>query len=534
MNFTASSDEITATTGSLSSTQRRIESRPLLVRLACGALCLLVGSGCGQSDEVEVQTRPFEGRSIEVLVPEDFGFPDRWQPVIDEWSEQTGATATLTTFPSSAIGATADGMQKFADRLEQDGASGSPPALLLVPLTTVPALVDRGLLAELPTRDSAADAALWPDLYEGLRENVASWNQLPITVPLSSPVLLCYARIDLLEKAGLEPPTTWTEYQRLLETLDEWAPGLTAAEPWDESYAATLFLARAAALARHSANLSFYFDFRSGQSLISTEGFVQALELATRAVRELPEESLNWSPARCRREILEGRAALAIAMETGPANRPLPFGPDDGTKPEAAPDSDRADGIELSIRRLPGSAATWNYATNVWTTHPPRQPYRVDVTAFAGLSAAISRKVSQEEADVAWNLLQTLTSRGPGAMPPGTASLCRISQQSSRAEWVGRELTGREASEAVDAISTALNDTGVVPELPVVGRDRFRASLTKHVLRCLRDEATPQEALDAVAEEWEAIRNELGPLRVLNSYRRSIGLPAITADESSP
>src|SRR5580700_5235200 len=253
------------------------------------SVCLLTLPGCeDQPDKPRAPAHPFSGQTVTVAFPAGLGFGDSWRAALDEWSEQTGAKCKLAEYNRAAGG-----------------------------------------LKELP----AGDVLVLPFA------DLPTISGRPTLVPISTPVLACYLRSDLLTKAGLKPPQTWDDYQTLLDTLPKWAPGLTAVEPWAPEFRSTVFLARALPDVMKPGNYSVYFDIDTGAPLIDSPGFARALETALAQVPKLSPDSLKLGPAECRRLVFTGKAAMALAFESGRADE----------KP-----TERAAGEFLTFVRLPG------------------------------------------------------------------------------------------------------------------------------------------------------------------------------------
>jgi multiple sugar transport system substrate-binding protein len=65
-----------------------------------------------------------------------------------------------------------------------------------------------------------------------------------------------------------------------------------------------------------------------------------------------------------------------------------------------------------------------------------------------------------------------------------------------------------EAQEYLDGVSAAMADG--YPEIFIPGAAQYEDTLDLHVNKALTGQETPQEALDAVAEEWDDITENLG------------------------
>jgi len=319
-------------------------------------------AGCNGHQASESASRPFAGQRLAVVIPEGSGFEQTLRPVLDEWAAQTGASSTVVSYsglkparnPSRSVP-----RPSFGQVIGQQPAEEA--AVVIVPLTGLSELAAGGSLLPIPESRQTAEHLNWRDVLSGLREHAASFKGHPMVVPLSCPVLVCYYRADLLKKAGLSPPRTWDEYQHLVETLNQWAPGLTAVEPWNKSWRTTMFLARAVSYATHPGNYSLFFDISSGQPLIGTPGFVRALKETRHALTRMPPKVKTYTPMHCRQEFLAGRAAMAVTVE--PSDVYLAGG--ESARPLAV-NMPRSTGIEVTVTPLPGRRTVFNRSSGKW------------------------------------------------------------------------------------------------------------------------------------------------------------------------
>lgn len=471
-------------------------------------LLLLVGlslpAGCGNppAPEEEEAGDSFAGVTVSVVVPENLGLEDAWRVRLDEWQAMTKADTRLAT-----TGTWAD--------LDDD--------VIVLPWHAFADFQETRGFAPLPEELSGEDAIDWLGVLPALRTSVPQRQGAPLVIPVCSPVLVCYYRSDLLEAAGLQPPRTWEEYQELAAGLPDWAPGLGVAEPWGETFRATLFLARAAAAAKHPGNISFLFDMATGKPTIDTAGFQVALE-QSQTLLQTPAaaECLKMTLADSRAALLSGKAALGIAVETDPENAPLVFGPSPAR--EQGISVERPEGGTLGFVPLPGSDRVYNQMIKEWE----EIPNRATLTGFAGLVVGVSAKTPPERRLAAWNLIAEVAVHGVEQNFPGPAhSLCRETQIAAAAAWTGHELSSSEQLGYSRAVADSLGNGNAVRTFPTVGAARFREALTEGLTSCLTGEATPEAALKQVHATWDEIAKELGPSKVLNSYRISLGRPVL-------
>jgi multiple sugar transport system substrate-binding protein len=510
--------------------------RQSLVFCAIFTTCLVAGcSDDPPRSAAPAGAPPFAGQTIHISAPTPLRAAERWPLILTEFENEWGAHADIRQRSLDA------GLGEYVLRGGGAEFANQTSHLWFFPLNRAELMEG---LAPIPRdeRDDSDEGELpWSDVFAGLRKNVCTWNGEAVVMPISAPVLVCYYRRDLLEEAGLAPPVSWSEYQQLLDTLDEWAPGLSAVEPWGPEYRATMYLARALGAARHPGQYSLYFDIETGEPLIDTPGFVRGLEQSVAAVKRMPRAVLAYSPADCRRELLAGRAALAIAFETPGAADKFPIGPnpeendsDAGHAAEAdariraAGHVERAESIAIGITPLPGATEVYNDATGAWEQPHGETVNRVALTGFAGLCAGVSADSHPEARRAAWKLLARLTvSEFATAFPPEMSTLCRTSQAGSPSRWVGEALTGDEALAYVTAVSESLRNPLLVAEIPVRGRDDFRRALTKALEGPLAGTQSPAEALSGAAGRWGEIADELGREAVRDSYRARLGLPPV-------
>jgi ABC-type glycerol-3-phosphate transport system substrate-binding protein len=463
---------------------------------ACSLVALL---GCEDKPEkARVPAHPFVGQTVTVSFPAGYGFGDSWKAALDEWAEQTGAKCNLTEYTRGAAG------------LKELPAAD----VVVLAYSDVPAVATGNRLAPIPESSRAGEVSGgWNDFFPGVRDRVLTISGRPTLVPISCPVLACYLRGDLLDKARLKPPTTWDEYQKLLDTLPKWAPGLSAVEPWGEDFRATLFLARALPSVKKAGSYSVYFDIDSGAPLIDSPAFVRTLTQSVAQFSKLSADSVKLSPADCRRLILTGKAAMAISFEPGRADeKPI----------------ERAPGVSVVLARLPGARQVLDRKGDTWESLPDGEVNYATLAPVGGLALAVAKSIPAERAEAAWNLVNFLSvDRYQQALATVAKSVCRESQMANAVDWIGPELRTDEMYGYLAVSSESLRTTNLSPELPVIGRSELRKSLTEGITSALEGKATPDAALKEVADRWKAIAAGFGVERMRDSYRACLGLAPV-------
>ena len=472
--------------------------RKFLAECAAAAAGVTLLSGCPATPPTVPRstTKPFQGQKLELVVPASLQLQGLWEVALTEWMDQTGGIISWSEYSGGA-----EAEASFASKL----AAAIPPGGRVV-LFPLPRLCE--IDKSLAPISSSSNLDL-KDLFRGLRERVVSRQRAPVAIPVSAPVLLCYYRADLLQKAGLNPPETWEDYQSLVETADQWAMGLSVVEPLAEEHRSTLLFARSIAFAKHPENYSVWFDLDSGQPLWQSPGFVYALELATSAWKKMPAEIATLTPTDCRKRVLEGKAALAIGVE--PDVSP--------TSPELT----RAESIQVGICRLPGSRRVYNPNSHRWDALP--SIHAPGICGFSGLALGVELPDGVGEKAAAWHLLATLAGdqfeTNWAALPK---SPCRESQVATASNWHDTALTADEASQAVDAAAVTLRDTQLVVDLPIPMASDFRKLTDEVIGKILAGELEPQPAADQLQSGYEKLVRQYGAESVRNQYRRGLGL----------
>jgi multiple sugar transport system substrate-binding protein len=391
---------------------------------------------------------------------------------------------------------------------------------VIFPLARAGEWIAAGALAPIPesARGNETSGIGWTDVFQGLRERVASRKSQPMVLPLAAPVLVLYYRQDLLQSAGLKPPQTWDEYHELVDKLAAWAPGLNAVEPWDESWRATTFLVRAISGAQHPSQYSLFFDIETGEPLIDNPAFVRALVKVQTTLSRLPRETHTYSPQQCLAELRAGRAALAIVCE--PA-----FLGSLGDKNAATEAESGVDGLQIGAVRLPGEREVYDASRATWEPLADKGVSHVTLTGFSGWGIGATAASSRIQIEAAWNAVGKVSgSDMVSGFPPTLVGLCRESQLQS---GVLPATFSRQAPlSAANAVGESLRNTRLVAELAVAGREKFRQALSRGLGTVLDGTQSPEASLQAVATEWRQTIEQIGKSKHCNNYRSSLGLSA--------
>lgn len=476
----------------------------------------LMSAGCdnaADTNEPKATQPPFSGMTLTLAVPGDYRISESVDPVIREWSAQTGADVRIVDYQH-----TADSGESLSTTLLDFEAD-----VFVVPLLEVPDLDESGMLQPFAEdRDGAAELE-WDGLFPGLDTTVGIRNGRPAVLPVACPVLQCYYRADLLREAGLDPPETWTDYLSLIRRQEEWAGELPILEPWHEDFLPTLFQARAAAFAKSPENYTLLFSISTGAPLLDTPGFQRSVDLGRQILDRLPQEVVQLTPRDCLNRLVSGRAAMVLAVDCGRSAVGIPLGECDA---ELIPLSgSRPDGLQIASCALPGSRESYDVSGQAWRSQPAGQVHRCGLTAIGGMGLICRKGLGPLKMQAALQLIRRLGVEQPGlAFPDGTRTMTRNGQFQAATGWQSPGLTESEAGTNLRGLVRQFSSSQLVADLPILHRSRFRRSL-KAALVSWRDGAlSNSELLPRLQREWEGLVKEIGPERVRNSYRRAVGL----------
>ncbi len=479
------------------------------VLILCSLFCFGL-TGCDDAPDPQdrpADIPPFQGVTLRIAVPKELNLPERWEIPLDEWGAQTGARYELI---------------EYARTDDTQPAAFPECDLVVFPLGELSAWRGHDRLATMPRELKDQLELNWLDVLPGLRGILTSSADEPIALPISSPVLVCYYRRDLLEQAGLAPPKTWDDYEKLVSARERWAPNLTVEEPWHPHWRTTMFLSRAASAVKHPGNIGILFDINDGKPLIDNPGYTRVLEEILQGLAQRSPDVLKHTPADCRREMLTGKAALAIGLETLPQALPYPFGPASTDTAEVA---GRAKNIQIGICPLPGVVQVYNQGVKDWESLPDGKINAVSLTGFCGLGAGVAKNPDAIVEQAAWNLIgQIGVAQLDNYFEQGARSICRESDILNAPNWGGDDLSGEEQHDFATSIKLGFTDQQTVAELPVVGREEFRSALNEGITAALERQSPPAEALAEVARKWQAHIDTFEADHVRDSYRQSLGL----------
>jgi multiple sugar transport system substrate-binding protein len=380
----------------------------------------------------------------------------------------------------------------------------------------------------IPTKYTSGNgelASMLP-LYKG----IYSWNGQTKLFGIDADRHFLKYRTDVIEdpaaatfykdKTGkaLEVPKTWTEYNLIASTFNNYKPkSQPAGVPFAGSVEitkrddlmSTAFINRVAPYAKNpNVKTGFWFDANMVPQ-VNNPGFVRGLTEFVASAKYWPQGGGNF----------------------GLSDEITSYGRGDGlfsyTWDDAWSQSNQADSpIKGNVKAAPnpGAETVWNSVTKAWET-PAGGVNRAPYIAW-GWSSAIP--VASKNKQMALDFLCFFANRANHAID---LSIGRTGVNPSRTEdfnadfWtksLGWTLPATQSW--IDTLNTYSAAKNRVFDLRVPGNGQFMGAVADGVALALAGQKTPQQALDEVAAKWVEILNTIGKDKVKAAYQNVIKL----------
>ena len=376
-------------------------------------------------------------------------------------------------------------------------------------------------LSEMP--ESIRQTEDWQDIHPVYRERLMVWNGKTLSQTIDGDLHTLSYRLDLFnnpenqaafkENYGydLAAPRTWDQYYDIAEFFTR---------PDDKLYGTVeafrrggqqfwFFFTHAASYTNHPDNPgSMFFDPETMDAQVNNPGWVKALDDYVRSVKFSPPGALNFASGEVRTTFASGQSAMNFDWgDTGTV----------GTDPEQS----KVAG-QVGSALTPGSKQIWNHKTKQWDEFDDviYSPFM----AYGGWQAAVPQASKNQEA--AWNYVEWASNpdnSGVATVTGGSGvNPYRISHFEPE-RWL-RNMSEQEAQLYLAAQKSSLDAPNVALDMRLPGYFSYTEILEIELSKALYGDVSSQEALDAIAEAWNNLTDELGREQQLAAYRASMGL----------
>jgi multiple sugar transport system substrate-binding protein len=404
-------------------------------------------------------------------------------------------------------------------------AAQLPVDVVIYPTALLGQLATRDFLLPLDETMLSEPTYARDEILPVFRAAETTWGRRTLAVPLGSPQFALWYRADLLAELKLDPPKTWQDYEMIAAKLAEKPADLKPAvdywqatvEPLADGWAGRLLLARAAASALHRDQLSPLWDLEKLEPLIASPPFVQALEALVKdnahdapgpPGNELADRKL-LTPEQCCEKFQAGECALAIGWPGVTAETVAP----------------KLQSEQIGVTMLPGSREMFHPKTQQWEPVNEAEPLHVPLVGLSGRVASVTRASAQPQTATRF-ILWLSGPKVSGRIAPvsSATTVFRTSHFRSDGTWQA-PATIKSQLPAYGEVLFALPAAGRRFDMPrIPGEHEYLAALDAAVLKALRKELPPAEALQQAADQWRAINKERGVTVQQRALRRSLGL----------
>ena len=434
------------------------------------------------------------------------------------WEEATGGKVELNAVPYADL----------QDKVLTAMSTGTYVAdILNIPDGLSGDLMGGGYIE--PVTDASKAKMDWDDQFPTYRERQLDWGGVTYGYPWDGDIHFLTYRKDLIEDSkhseafkakygyDLAMPTTWKQYFDFAEYFTEadWGDGQKhygfAELPLRKGQGFHGFVSRAVAYAKHPDSPEFFFDPETMDALVSSPGFVRALEDWVAILDYAPPNFLNM-----------GFMENAGAFQSGQV--PLNINWSDMGPMTYDPENSVVNGL-TAFGPLPGSDQVYNNKTKQWDS--PANGNHAAYAAFGGWINVVPKNAMQK--DCAMDLATFLGSKdamNKASLAPGSGvNPARRSAMQDVNSWVKAGFKSEaDAKNYLDAISAVLSNDNLVFQLRIPGYSEYQDALEVAVSKALAKQASPKEALDEAAKTWNQITDRIGREKQRKYYRESIGV----------
>lgn len=483
--------------------------RKFSLLILLGLLTMVMAAGASAQD--------FSGQTVVVVTQTGSAIGG---PVLDKgpiWEEATGGNIELQTFAFGEL------FEKIVTALST--GSGDYDVLIYA-ADWAGDIMAPGYVMEIP--QETLDAIESDDVIPLYADRITTWGGVPYALPYDGDAHMLYYRKDLVDNEmyaadfeaaygyALGEPSTWTQYRDIAEFFDgmevdtagSMAPiygALEAQRRNAQSY--WVYLSRAAGYGKVPGNPCFFFSCDDMTPQVNNPGWVRALEEYIDIRNVGDPEMINYDVADTR-----------TLMATGTAVLNLDWG-DVGTISVDENVSLVKGAVGFGV--LPGGDSYWDYEAGEWVMEENPAPF----IAFGGwiISIATDSDVTEAALDFA-SFLASKDVVNELAVTGGTGiNPSRFSQLADTAPWVAAGFDEESAADYLDAIQNTINHPNAVLDIRITGSAEYLSTLDAEIARALAGEISAQEALDNVAELWNAITDRLGRDAQAEQYRAAVG-----------
>jgi multiple sugar transport system substrate-binding protein len=485
----------------------------------CGALAattMFVAAGAAIA-----QDKPYEGVTVNILTRPGPVIAQRLVERGKEFEATTGAKIVVSEVPFAEI----------FQKIQTDWTTGTNSIDVGVFAAGWGVELDAaGLLEDLDpyvAKDTKLDQADIAAYFREFGQKIGGKTKL---LMVDGDFQMVYYRKDILDKAGLQPPKTWTEYLDIASKIHNQDMNGDGTPDYGscifkkrnaQSYFAIQTVAASFVQTMGTAQ-GFHFDNATMKPIINNEAWKKAFELYKETGKFGPPEELNMDIGDTRGLFKAGRCGLII--EWGDPG-PMSIEKDataikDKLYAVAAVGTtevlDRATGklVPVTKENAPNSVDGINYA-----------PF----AAFGGWAGGVNAKADAKKKQAAYDFLSYMNQAAQSNVDVTIGwtgyNAYRLSQLNNVEPWVKAGFSKESAENYLGAINSALSNPNMASDFKIPGANGYSSVvLDRELARYLAGEITVDEALKNIEAGWEEITEDFGRDKQIAAQKLALGI----------
>lgn len=462
----------------------------------------------------------FDGVTVNVMT-QTGAIQEPLQRRAPDFEKMTGAKINIIAVPFSDL----------YQKVLTDWASGtnSVDAAVFAPQWMVD-YAAAGYLEELGPR-IAKDAALkWDEVAPFFKDFSATYKGKIFLVPMDGDFHMLYYRTDVLEKAGLKPPTTWDEYLAVAKAVNgkdfngDGGKGYGSCIAKKRNAQSYWFVTDIVASMVQSKGTSqgTFFDTKDMKPLIDNEAFRKALDFLKESGKYGPPDELNMDVSDTRPLFVSGKCALNLDWgDVGVL----------AIDPKASKVIDKTGSVIT-----PGSKEVLNWSTGkLEACTAATCPYAIDgvnhapYAAFGGWSGGINAKAKDKVKDAAYAFFSYVSQPAQSNVDVTIGATgfnpYRTTHMTYNDVWKDAGMSKFAGDLYLGAIGASLNSPNMVLDLRIPQNQKYQqVVLDEAIARFLAGEIDKEATVKAVNDGWNDLNEQIGVASQLDAYRGTLGV----------
>jgi len=462
----------------------------------------------------------FDGVTVNVMT-QTGAIQEPLQRRAPEFEKLTGAKVNVIAVPFSDL----------YQKVLTDWASGtnSVDAAVFAPQWMVD-YVAGGYLEDIGARVKADKAIEWSDIAPFFRDFSSTFAGKTYLIPLDGDFHMLYYRTDVLEKAGLKPPTTWDEYLAVAKAVNgqdmngDGAPDYGSCIAKKRNAQSYWFVTDVVGSMTQSKGTSqgTFFNTSDMSPLVDNEAFRKALDFLKESGQYGPPDELNLDVSDTRPLFTSGRCALNL---------------DWGDVGVLAIDPATSKVIDKTgVALMPGSKEVLNVETGkLEACTAANCPNAIDgvnhapYAAFGGWSGGINAKSQDKVKDAAYAFFSYLTQPAQSNVDVSIGktgfNAYRSSQLDYNDNWKKAGMSQKAAESYLGAIKASLNSPNMILDLRIPQNQKYQqVVLDEAIARYLAGELDKDATVKTVVDGWNDLNEQIGKDEQLKFYKSTLGI----------